>query len=183
MYSQKRYEEYAYVLDFLPRGKSKIIRGREGPIIQAIGENRLTLLEILALKDMEFEIGERLSIGKEGRTKVISVLGRLSYEELTNEANNELESVVELIVNNDERKYIEIFNSLQPITPRLHSLELIPGIGKTIMNQILKERSRKPFDSFDDLTIRISLREPSKLIAKRILEELSGGSRVILFTR
>ncbi|MDQ3848584.1 MAG: DUF655 domain-containing protein, partial [Thermoproteota archaeon] len=41
----RKYEEYAYVLDFTPRGKSITVRGREGIIIQAIGEERLTLLE------------------------------------------------------------------------------------------------------------------------------------------
>ncbi len=180
-YSQKKYEEYAYVLDFIPRGKSKIIKGREGPILQAIGEDRLTLLEILALNGLEFEVGERISIGKERRTKILSVLGKLTYEELSNEAKGELEAVVELLVKNNENRYIGVFNLLQPITPRLHALELIPGIGKTFMHQILDERTRKSFTNFDELQKRIGLREPSKLIAKRIVEEISGSSRVTLF--
>ncbi|MFQ6135328.1 MAG: DUF655 domain-containing protein [Nitrososphaerales archaeon] len=179
----KKYEEYAYVLDFIPRGKSQIIKGREGPILQAIGEDRLTLLEILALNGVEFDVSERICIGKEGRTKVVSVLGKLTYEELSNEAKSELEVVVELLVKNNEKRYVDTFNSLQPVTPRLHALELIPGIGKTFMNQILDERSRKPFTSFDELQERIGLREPAKLIAKRIVEEISGGSRVTLFVR
>ena len=95
---QKKYEEYAYVLDFSPRGKSQMIRGREGPILQAMGEERLTLLEILALNGVEFQVGERIYIGKEGRTKVISVLGKLTYEELSNDATGELESIAELVV-------------------------------------------------------------------------------------
>jgi len=48
---QKKYEEYAYVLDFMPHGKSILIKGREGSIIQAIGKEWLTLLEILALNN------------------------------------------------------------------------------------------------------------------------------------
>ncbi len=183
LHSQKKYEEYAYVLDFVPRGKSKIIRGREGPILEGIGEDRLTLLEILAMDGVDLDVGERIGIGKEGRTKVVSVLGKLTYEELSNEAKGELESVVELLVKNNEKRYVEAFNSLQPVTPRLHALELIPGIGKTFMYQILNERDRQPFKSFDELHERIGLREPAKLIAKRIVEEVSGGSRVTLFIR
>jgi putative nucleotide binding protein len=183
LHSQKKYEEYAYVLDFVQRGKSKIIKGREGPILEGIGEDRLTLLEILALDGVDLDVGERISIGKEGRTKIVSVLGKLTYEELSNEARGELESVVELLVKNNEKKYVDIFNSLQPVTPRLHALELIPGIGKTFMYQILNERDRQPFKSFDELQERIGLREPGKLIAKRIVEEVSGGSRVTLFIR
>ena len=179
--TQKKYEEYAYVLDFIPRGRSKIIIGREGPILQSIGEDRLTLLEILAMKDVEFDVGERVYIGKEGRKKVVSVLGKLTYEDLSNEARNELESVIESLVTNMEKTYVSFFNSLQPVTPRLHALELIPGIGKTFMIQIINERSHKPFTSFNELQERIGLREPAKLIAKRIVEEISGESRVNLF--
>ena len=180
---QKKYEEYAYVLDFSPRGKSQMIRGREGPILQAMGEERLTLLEILTLNGVEFQVGERIYIGKEGRTKVISVLGKLTYEELSNDATGELESIAELIIKNNEDRYIEIFNSLHPVTPRLHALELIPGIGKTFMNQIIAERNSMPFKNIDDLQERTGLKEPTKLIAKRIVEEISGSSRITLFVR
>ena len=71
----RKYEEYAYVLDFVSRGRSKTVRGRDGIIVTALGEERLTLLEILGLDESEFEIGEKIYIGKEGRTKVQSVLG------------------------------------------------------------------------------------------------------------
>ena len=179
--SQKKYEEYAYVLDFSPRGKSQMIRGREGPILQAIGEERLSLLEILALNGVEFQAGERIYIGKEGRTKIISVLGKLTYEEISNDAISDLESIAELIVKNNEDRYIDIFNSLHPVTSRLHALELIPGIGKTFMNQIINERSRLPFKNFDNLQERTNLKEPTKRIAQRIVEEISGSSRVTLF--
>lgn len=130
-----------------------------------------------------FEIGERLAIGKEGRTKVVSVLGKLNYEELTNESRNELPNVVERFVRANEQVFVSYFNTLQPLTPRLHALELIPGIGKTFMRQILDQREHKPFHSFDEITQRVGLREPAKLLAKRIIEEISGGSRITLFLR
>ena len=38
--------------------------------LSAIGEQRLTLLEILGAEDSSFEIGEKIYIGKDGRTKV-----------------------------------------------------------------------------------------------------------------
>ncbi len=179
----KKYEEYAFVLDFIPRGKSAVIKGREGPIVQAIGEERLTLLELLAMNDVIFELAERVCIGKEGRTKVVSVLGKLNYEELTNQARNEVLEVVEGIIKNNEKRYVSYFNELQPITPRLHALELIPGIGKTFMRTIIDAREKKPFETFDDLQQRVGLRDPAKLIAKRVVEELSGGSRVSLFVK
>jgi putative nucleotide binding protein len=181
--SDKRYEEYAYALDFLPRGKSIVIKGREGPIVQAIGEERLTLLELLALDNQNIESIEKLKIGREGRDKILSVLGKLSYEELTTEAKNQLPIVCEIIVRSGEVKYVAYFNELQPLTPRLHGLELIPGIGKTFMKLIVQNREKKQFTSFEDIQSRIGLREPAKLVAKRIVEELSGGSRINIFVK
>ena len=89
----RKYEEYAYVLDFSTRGRSKTVRGREGVIVTALGEERLTLLEILGLDESEFEIGEKIYIGKEGRTKVQSVLGKLDFEQISDSAQTELNNV------------------------------------------------------------------------------------------
>ena len=183
MPADKKYEEFAYVLDFLPRGKSVVIKGREGPMVQAIGEERLTLLELLAMESQDFEVGEKVKIGKEGREKIVSVLGKLTHEELSPEARSSLLGVVEDLVKGNEGRYVAYFNDLQPLTPRLHGLELIPGIGKTFMKEIVEMREKKPFTSFDDVQERVGLREPAKMIAKRIVEELAGDSRVSIFVK
>jgi len=69
------------------------------------------------------------------------------------------------------------------VTPRMHALELIPGIGKKYMWQVINTRERKTFESFDDLQKRTEIPNPVKLITKRIMEELSGDSKYRLFTR
>lgn len=183
MPADKKYEEFAFVLDFTPRGKSVVIKGREGPMVLAIGEERLTLLELLAMENQDFVVGEKVKIGKEGREKVISVLGKLAYEELTPEAKAALPSVVENLVRGNEPKYVAYFNDLQPLTPRLHGLELIPGIGKTFMKEIIETREKRPFVSFEDLQQRVGLREPVRMVSKRIIEELAGDSRVSIFVK
>ena len=179
----RKYEEYAYVLDFTPSGKSMTVRGREGVIIQAIGEERLTLLELLGVQNATVEIGDRLYIGREGRDKVSSVLGRLEYDSVTQSAKNELPNIVEKVVMANEKRFIDYINMSQPITPRIHALELIPGIGKTYMMTIIKERDKKKFENFADLQSRVGLRDPAKLIAKRIIEEIMGQARMNLFVR
>ena len=180
---QRKYEEYAYVLDFTQRGKSITVRGREGIIIQAIGEERLTLLELLGVQNMNFETAERVYIGREGRDKVMSVLGRLEYNHISQSAKNELTNTVEKIVIANEKRFIDYINIAQPITPRIHALELIPGIGKTYMMSIIKARDKKRFESFADIQNRVGLRDPSKLIAKRIIDEIAGEARMNLFVR
>ena len=183
MPADKKYEEFAYVLDFMPRGKSTVIKGREGPMVEAIGEERLTLLELLAMEDQNFEAGEKVKIGKEGREKIVSVLGKLIYEELSPEAKASLPAVIEGLVKEKEKKYVAYFNDLQPLTPRLHGLELIPGSGKTFMKEIVEMRERQPFTSFDDVQIRVGLHDPAKMITKRIIEELAGDSRISVFVK
>jgi putative nucleotide binding protein len=180
---QRKYEEYAYILDFTVRGKSNTVRGREGIIIQAIGEERLTLLELLGVQNMSFEVGERVYIGREGRDKVMSVLGRLDYADISQSAKNELPNIVEIIVVATEKRFIDYMNISQPITPRIHALELIPGIGKTYMMTIIKERDKKRFESFEDIQNRVGLRDPAKLISKRIIDEIAGEARMNLFVR
>jgi putative nucleotide binding protein len=181
--AQRKYEEYAYVLDFTQRGKSTTVRGREGIIIQSLGEERLTLLELLGVQNMNFEVGERVYIGREGRDKVMSVLGRLEYNEISQSAKNELPSIVCKIVVANEKRFIDYVNMAQPLTPRVHALELIPGIGKTYMMTMIKERDIRKFESFADIQNRVGLRDPAKLISKRIVDEISGEARMNLFVR
>jgi putative nucleotide binding protein len=166
----RKYEEYAYVLDYILRGKSSTVRGREGLIIQGIGEEHLTLLELLGVQNMNFEVGERVYIGREGRDKVMSVLGRLEYDVISQSAKNDLPTIVEKIVIQNEKRFVDYVNNTQPITPRIHALELIPGIGKTYMLHIINEREKKRFESFADLQSRVGLRDPAKLIVKRIVD-------------
>jgi len=179
----RKYEEHAYVLDFDSRGKSSTVRGRDGIIITAIGEDRLTILEILGVPNSSFEIGEKIYIGKEGRTKVLSVLGKMDYNKISSSAQSELETVVENIVTVNESRFVEYLNKAQPLTPRIHALELIPGIGKTYMKTMLEERDQKPFESYDDLQERVGLKEPIKHIAERIMDEITGQSRMNLFVK
>jgi putative nucleotide binding protein len=179
----RKYEEYAYVLDYTLRGKSSTVRGREGLIIQGIGEEHLTLLELLGVQNMNFEVGERVYIGREGRDKVMSVLGRLEYVDISQSAKNDLPTIVEKIVIQNEKRFVDYVNNTQPITPRIHALELIPGIGKTYMLHIIKEREKKRFESFADIQSRVGLRDPAKLIVKRIVDEIAGQARMNLFVR
>ncbi len=179
----RKYEEYAHILDFMIRGKSITVRNKEGIIIQAIGEERLTLLELLGEQGKNFQVGERVYIGKDSRDKITSVLGRMEYNSISQSAKNELSSVIEKIVKINEKRFVEYINIAQPITPRIHALELIPGIGKTYMMAIIKEREKKKFETFEEIQERIGVKDITKLIAKRIVEEITGEARMNLFVR
>ena len=179
----RKYEEHAYVLDSKLRARSTTVHGRTGIIIIAMGEERLTLLEILGVENSTFDVGERVYIGKEGRTKVQSVLGKIDYAKISDSAKNELPEVVKLIVTKNEKKFVDYINNAEPLTPRIHALELIPGVGKTYLNVIIKEREKTPFESFVDIEKRVGLKEPIKHVSQRIVEEISGETRMNLFVK
>jgi len=181
---EKRYEEHAYVLDFLPHGRHGARPGyRAGALVQVIGEGYFTLLEAIVKEGVVLKSFDKVYVGKEARKKITYIIGRIGYDELTTTAKMELAAAVEKIVLNRESWFINFFNTAQAITPRMHALELIPGIGKKYMWQILDERDKKPFKNFEELQQRANMPNPAKLITKRILEELAGESKHRLFTR
>ena len=181
---EKRYEEYAYILDFLPHGRAGIRPGyRAGAVVQVVGEGFFTLLEAIVKEGLIIKPYDRVYVGKEKREEITYIIGRVGFDELTANAKMELPNVIEKIVSVRERWFVNFFNTAQAITPRMHAMELIPGIGKKYMWQIINERERKPFESFEDLQKRTNIPDPAKLVTKRIVEELSGESKYRLFTR
>ena len=185
---EKRYEEYAYVLDFLLHGRAGFRASgragyRAGALIECVGEEFFTLLEALVKEGLLLKPGDRVYVGKNVREEVTYIIGRIGFDELTAAAKAELPSVVSRIVLNREKWFVNFFNTARAITPRMHALELVPGIGKKYMWQVINQRERKPFESFDDLQKRTELPNPVKLVTKRVLEELEGDSKYRLFTR
>ncbi len=184
---QKKFEDYAYVLDYMARGKSGGARQnfRAEPLVQLIGESFFTLLEATPKSGAAISLRERLYIGKDKpRDKIIHIIGRISYDDLSSTAKVELPLLIEDIIVKNESQFVRFFNTSQAVTPRMHSLELIPGIGKKYSWAILELRDKKPFESFENIKTRVGLPDPAKLIAKRVMEELSDKEpKYRLFTR
>ncbi len=179
------YEEYAYVLDFLQYGRPVADKSRHLalPTVQVIGETYFTLLEAEVRSGAPVSLHERVYIGKDRREKINRIMGRIGYNDLTANAKAEVLSVLEELIGNQEQRFVSFFNNSQAITPRMHALELLPGIGKKSMWQIINAREKKPFTNFKDIQERTSVGDPIKVIAKRILDELTGGEKYRIFSR
>lgn len=177
-------EENAIVLDFLPNGYpfDNNPSYRKMPIVQALGKERFSLLELSTKKEVTVTHHEEVYIGEGRRDKISHVLGRLDPAKLTQTARAELEFTIKEIVERDERKYVDFYNKAQPMTMRMHQLELLPGVGKKHMQMILDARMDKPFESFDDIKERVKLLpDPKNLIIKRITNEILGEEKHHLF--
>ncbi|HOP66257.1 MAG TPA: DUF655 domain-containing protein [Methanoregulaceae archaeon] len=178
-------EVNAIVLDVLLKGHPDDPRPpfKREPLVQAVGTAQFKLLELVP-KGLEIQIHESVYIGDGEREKIERVKRRIGYDELTQTAKIELPFVVEKIVQEKESEYVQFFNRSISISPKLHMLHLLPGIGKKLMWEILEEREKKPFESFAEISQRIkSIPHPEKMIISRILEELEDPNiKYHLFT-
>ena len=168
-------EVNAIILDVLLKGHPDDPRPpfKREPIVQAVGFEQFKLLELVPKQAVQIDMHEKVYIGDSEREKVERVKRRIGYAELTHTAQGELPFAIERIVKEREPDFVTFFNKAISVTPKLHMLHLLPGIGKKLMWEILETRNRKPFESFADISGRIkSLPHPDKMIQARILEEL-----------
>ena len=169
-------EDYALILDYMPQGNPMDRHHpshKTRPIAQAIGDRYFTLLEFYPKPGVSLAQGERVYVGirfKELREKVDYVWGEpLIYDDLSG------------VVLDKEEVFVTFFNISSPLTIKLHSLELLPGIGKKTMWTLLEERRKRPFESFQDIKNRGKISDPVAIIVERILSELQGKERYYLF--
>lgn len=174
-------EDYAYILDYLAQGASGGNFSKREPICYAVGDEEFKLFELVPKAGAQVDIGVRTYIGKDSATEKRDIIDhvkrRINYNDLTNNAQAELEYAVSDIVNAKQSRFIRFFNEAEGISMRKHMLEELPGLGKKSMNAILDERKKGDFKDFADLAERTGVKNPEKLIVARIMLEISDPDR------
>ena len=181
---EKTKEENTIILDFLPNGYPFDERPMymKTPIAQALGKEHFVLLELVPKKGIHLQLYEEVYIGEGKRDKIHHIVGKIPLSKLTRTAKSELQFIIKDIVKKNEKKFVDFFNNAKPLSTRMHQIELLPGVGKKHMWEIINAREEKPFESFEDLKKRVKLiPDPEKLIIKRIIEELEGAEKHRLF--
>jgi putative nucleotide binding protein len=172
-------EESCIVLDFLPQGYAD--RRHPEPVAQALGRG-FSLLELVPKEGLAVKPEEEVYIGNGPRDKIRYIKRSLSHSDLTNFAKNQLAQIINKLVVEEEKRFVEFFNKSGTVTPRMHQLELLPGLGKKHVQDVLEERRKKPFESFQEIVQRVRLfPDPVKAIAKRIMMELEGNEKYNIF--
>ena len=173
-------EEKCIVLDFMPHGYPD--RRHAEPVAQALGTSFFTLLELIPREGVALKEDEEVYIGEGKRDKIRFIKGQMEYRELTNHSQSILPEIVENLVRGDEQRFVEFFNKGTVVTPRMHQFQLIPGIGKKHLMDILDERRKKPFESLAELSARVKLfPDPVKALVRRIMDELQNDEKYYLF--
>ena len=176
-------EENAIVLDHLEHGYPFEQASVKTPIVQALGVSHLTLLELIPKKGMMLQPMQKVYIGEGKREEIHHIKGKIPAEKLTATAGNTLSEAVEEIVTAQEDRFVEFFNKAQPLSMRMHQLELLPGLGKKHMWEVLNARKEKPFANFEDIRERVKLLpDPKQLIIKRIISEIEGKEKYRIFS-
>ena len=132
----KKYEDFAYVLDFLPEGYPSDPHSRHlrEPIIQSIGETFFTLLELSVKRNTDFQLHDRIKIGRGDREVVNHVKSRLRASDLTFTAKTELPNVLKTIL--DKQDYVAHYRRTKKgaIRRLLRFKQTIRHIGPTKKN-------------------------------------------------
>ena len=174
-------EDYAYILDYLAQGTSGGGFSKREPVCYAIGDEEFKLFELVPKAGAQVDIGVRTYIGKDTadvkRDIIDHVKRRINYNDLTSNAQAELEYAVNDIVLSKQMRFIRFFNEAEGISMRKHMLEELHGLGKKSMMAILEERKKGNFKDFSDLSERTGVKNPEKLIVARIVLEISDPDR------
>ena len=165
---------YAVVLDYFPHGRSDDNRPQyqKEPLAYALTEDSFDLLALTLTDEADINIVDRVAVDPPD-DEAIATVEEIEFDALSSSAVSELEYAIEAIIDDDPQQFVDFYNEAQPITLRLHQLNLLPGIGKKLRNKIIDERKRGPFESFEELSERVGgLHNPKDVLADRILEEL-----------
>lgn len=174
-------EEYAIILDVVLSSQHSF---KDNEIAQAVGTNTYTLLELVPKPGVILKTGDKVYIGDGKREEIQYIKKSISSEKLSASARSELIFVLTEIVKSKEEEFVKFFNNAGPITIRKHSLELVSGIGKKHLSELLEERYVKPFENFEDISKRCPyLPDPAKAVAQRILYEIEGKDELKFFIR
>ena len=155
------------------------------PIAQVLTFPDFVLYEVKINKDSDIKVQEKNTYEEFLRqNKLRDVLKKIDFEELTNTSKALIQSILEKEILNYEEDFINFINNSTSLTPRMHALKLLPGIGQKHMWEIIEERERQKFVSFQDIADRTSISHPAKLIAQRIVKELQReGVKYYLFSK
>lgn len=181
----KKFREIV-ILDLLLHGHPEEDRPSwaKTPIAQVLTFPDFVLYEVKINKNSDIKVQEQKTYeGFLNEDKLREVLKKIDLDDLTSTSKALIQPILEQEVLNYEEEFINFFNNSTSITPRMHALKLLPGIGQKHMWEILEARERQKFVTFQDITDRTSISNPAKLISQRIIKELQRDVKYYLFSK
>ena len=180
-------EREVVILDLLPHGhiEDQKPSWTRSPLAQVLTFPDFVLYEVKFNRDSDIKVQDKNTFEHFNEKKKLGeVLRKIDFNDLTNTSKALIQNIMEKEVLAYEEMFTNFFNNSTSITPRLHALKLIPGIGSKHMWEIIKARDRQKFMTFQDISDRTSLSSPAKQIALRIIKELQRENiKYFLFSK
>lgn len=174
------------ILDILMHGhfSNDVPMHKQKPIVQLISLEDFVLYEVEYIRDSDLKVQDKGIYGDFREShKLGRVTKKIDHNDLTPTSKALLPSILEERIKEQAEEYLYFFNNSVSITPRLHQLQLIPGIGNKLMWEIIEVRNRKKFESFKDMSERTSISDPVHLLVKLIIKELTRDVKYYIFSK
>tara|TARA_B100001996_G_scaffold178411_1_gene136232 strand:- start:4096 stop:4647 length:552 start_codon:yes stop_codon:yes gene_type:complete len=152
-------ETNARVLDHQPNG-----------MIQAITENGLYLIRIRTA----VAAGQTHSPGTSLELSTVNVLGRTRHRDLTVMAQAELKEVVKGVLTDCPEMCLSFYNRAGNLTLKMHSFQLLNGIGNSKALSMVEERGRTGWETIQALDEACEI-DSADLLADRLCQELADS--------
>lgn len=98
-------------------------------------------------------------------------LSPIRKKDLSAEAQESLVEIVRESISMDEAVHLSFFNRAQPITLKMHSYQLLPGIGKSSAQQWVQKRGSMGWHDLQGVTDAIG-QDAASLLAERYVQEM-----------
>lgn len=183
---QKRYEEKGIILDTITSANARRRDIAKGEVrAHIIGSTWFTLLEVSVVDNANIMVMDTVSLNKDDEeSKISKIVNRITADKLTTIGSKSLGKAIEMILIEEEKRFITWINQAEAINIRLHKLQLIKGIGPKFMQIILDERKVVPFVGYEDFEERTKISGIQGLIKQRIMDEITDDTiKYHLFTR
>lgn len=113
--------------------------------------------------------------GKEGWIEIndprMGPFSEIRKKDLSSEAQESLGDIVLESILMDEAVHLSFFNRAQPITLKMHSFQLLPGIGKSTAQQWVQKRGSMGWHDLQGVTNAIG-QDAAGLLAERYVQEM-----------
>ncbi len=156
-------ETHARVLDHGSKGPDMII---------AITERDFRISRLKAIQKTELKfIGDRIAI--DSTSEIVSeIIGLTRITSLSPSALKELPKIIASMLQDSPERCLGFYNRAGPLSLKMHSYELLPGIGSKKAQEMVEARGRTGWTELSALDEVCGINS-ANLLANRLIEEMN----------
>ncbi|MFQ3344148.1 MAG: DUF655 domain-containing protein [Candidatus Poseidoniales archaeon] len=140
--------------------------------IEAVTSPSLYLVKA-RLNDETISNGDKIELPSEK----IGQLSEIRYKDITTTTQSELVEAIMEEITSDPDSHLSFFNRANNISLKVHSFQLLPTIGKSKAQQMVRARGMIGWENFTDIDDKCSI-ESVRLLAERYVIEMEDSVQI-----